>query len=302
MVDAHSPVVIEAAVSRPGAGGHQESLYGPSLAGARAALDAGASVIHFHQDLYLTQKEQIAQIIRMHQEILATHPDALIYSAPLLNEQSNWEINAHYPALAKAGCLSMIDIEMGRTLIPGCNDDGLPNSEWVNGHTFSECDELAAFAREHRAPIALGIYNPAMCYWIREYAKRDLLPKGTFVKIWMGGRYKSWSDREPTVPCALKPTIKALDAYLEALEGVGLPWTVAALGDNILETPVARYALEMGGSIRVGEEDVSGTTTLSNAQQVEAAVALAKSVGRQVVSGAEAKKFLGIRQPVVQAA
>ena len=142
-----------------------------------------------------------------------------------------------------------------------------------------------------------------MCYWIREYAERSLIPTGSMIKIWMGGRYQNWSNRKPGVAFALKQTIKALDAYLEALEGVELPWTVAGLGDNILDTPVARYALEKGGHIRVGQEDVAGTSDLSNSELVQAVIELAYSAGREVVSGAAAKAFLGLdREPAMQTA
>lgn len=290
------PLIIEAAVSLEKGGDSENSLYGPSLAGARASLDAGASIIHHHYDMHLPVDQQIDQVVRMHQEILATHPHALIYPAPLLSGQTNWEIHHHYRVLAEAGCLSMIAIEMGRTMFPLLNDDGLPDSEWINGQTFAECHELVMFANEHRAPLSIGIYTPSMAYWIREYADRGLLPAGTFVKIWFGGRYKVWTDRVPTVRHALPPTVKALDAYLEALEGTNLPWVIAVQGDNILDTPAARYAVEMGGHIRVGEEDVSGTTPLRNAEMVAAVVALASEVGRPVVSGHDARVFLGMKE------
>lgn len=309
-----NPVIIEAAVSlektqgiavlaetssTPDSGAEnseiiQRSLYQPTLAGARAALDAGASIIHHHQDIDLPMDQQVAQVVRINQEILATHPHALIYPAPLLTGKTHEEVHQHYPALAQAGCLTMIAVELGRTLFAVMDDTGLPCNSWVNGQTYSEAHDLVMFANKYQAPLALGIYTPAMCYWIREYAQRGLLPKGTMVKIWFGGRYKVWTNKEPTVRNALAPTVKALDAYLEALEGVDLPWLVATQGDNILDTPVARYALEKGGHIRVGEEDVSGTTHLRNDELVTAAVELAASVGRPLVKGLEAKKHLGM--------
>lgn len=297
-----APLVIEAAVSLEKGPGSDGSLYEPSLEGARASLDAGASIIHHHYDMDLPVDRQIDQVVRMHQEILETHPHALIYPAPLLAGQTNWEIHGHYPILAEAGCLSMMAIEMGRTIFPILSEDGLPDSEWMNGSTFAECHELVMFANAHQTPLSIGIYTPSMGYWIREYAERGLLPKGTFVKIWFGGRYKVWTDRVPTVRHALAPTVKALDAFLEALDGCGLPWVVAVQGDNILDTAAARYALEQGGHIRVGEEDVSGTTRLRNAEMVAAVVDLARQVGRPVVSGVEARRFLGIEQKVALAA
>lgn len=317
MASAENPFIVEAAVSLEKTSGiavlvdgsatsgdtgiAKGSLYGPTLAGARASLDAGASIIHHHQDIDLPMAEQVAQVVRINQEILATHPHALIYPAPLLTGTTHEEVHQHYPALAEAGCLTMIAVELGKTVFAVMDDTGLPSNSWVNGQTYAEAHDMVMFANRHQVPLALGIYTPAMCYWIRAYAERGLLPKGTIVKIWFGGRYKVWTNREPTVRNALAPTVKALDAYLEALEGVDLPWLIATQGDNVLETPVARYALEKGGHIRVGEEDISGTTSLSNRELVEAAIAMARSVGRPVVSGAGARQVLGVpeREPQV---
>lgn len=317
MANTENPVIIEAAVSLEKTNGIEVlvdgsavsentgvakgSLYGPTLAGARASLDAGASIIHHHQDIDLPMAEQVAQVVQINREILATHPHALIYPAPLLTGTTHEEVHQHYPALAEAGCLTMIAVELGKTVFAVMDDTGLPSNSWVNGQSYAEAHDMVMFANRHHVPLALGIYTPAMCYWIRAYAERGLLPKGTIVKIWFGGRYKVWTNREPTVRNALAPTVKALDAYLEALEGVDLPWLIATQGDNVLDTPVARYAIEKGGHIRVGEEDVSGTTSLSNRELVEAAIAMARSVGRPVVSGARALQFLGVpeREPQV---
>lgn len=312
-----TPLIIEAAVSQERASGIEvlvegtpaanaagndsakPSLFGPTVAGARASLDAGASIIHHHQDIDLPMAEQVAQVVRINQEILSTHPNALIYPAPLLTGTTHEEVHQHYPALAEAGCLTMIAVELGKTVFAVMDETGLPNNSWVNGQDYAEAHDLVMFANKHQAPLSLGVYTPAMCYWIQAYAERGLLPKGTMVKIWFGGRHKVWSKREPTVRNSLAPTVKALDAYLEALDGVDVPWMVATQGDNMLDMPVMRYALEQGGHVRVGEEDVSGTTTLSNREMVEAVVAMAKEVGRPVVSGAQAREYLGmpVRQP-----
>jgi 3-keto-5-aminohexanoate cleavage enzyme len=320
MASAETPIIIEAAVSSEKPEGNaailygsesgpdngktagKRSLYGPSLQGARASLDASATIIHHHYDMHLPTDQQIEQIVRMSEEILSTHPHALIYPAPLFTGTTHAENHKHYPALAAAGCLTMVTIEMGLTIFANANADGLPNNQWVSGSTYSEAHELVMFANAHQVPLSLGIYTPATCYWIREYAKRGLLPAGTIVKIWFGGRHKVWSNKEPTVRNALAPTIRALDAYLEALEGVDLPWMISVQGDNILDSEVVRYAIEQGGHIRVGEEDVSCTTSLDNAALVKAAADLAISVGRRPVSGAEAHRYLGLQSKAAQAA
>jgi 3-keto-5-aminohexanoate cleavage enzyme len=72
------------------------------------------------------------------------------------------------------------------------------------------------------------------------------------------------------------------------MAGCGLPWTVSLFGDPVLESPLARYALEQGGHLRVGIEDAAGMTDMNNVDMVQAAAALASEVGRSVATGSSA--------------
>lgn len=298
MLVERSPVLLEIAVSLDKIV-NENSLFEPSLADARACLDAGAAIVHFHQDYCLPPEEQVQQILRMHRAIRESHPDALMFAAPIATPMAGspsvWEVHAHNIALAEAGLLTMMDVQTGRTVFHIHDDDGMPVKEWVTGHPDSEMIELMRFGREQQAALVLAMFNPAQMYLIHDYAARGLLPRGSVLKIWFGGRYRFGTDQIPGVAVALKPTVKALEAYVEAMEGMDLPWFVAATGDDILSTPVARRALELGGHLRIGIEDVSGATRMGNLELVEAAKALAASVGREVISGSRALDFLGVR-------
>ncbi len=48
------------------------------------------------------------------------------------------------------------------------------------------------------------------------------------------------------------------------MEGLGLKWSVGCIGEkSIMDTPLARMALERGGSFHVGLEDwATGTSNL----------------------------------------
>ena len=92
----------------------------------------------------------------------------------------------------------------------------------------------------------------------------------------------------------LPPTVKAVDAYVEVLEGSGLPWSVSALGGDILATPAARYALELDGHLKIGLEDQAGERVLSNEELVAEAVALCVDVGRPVATCAQAAEILDL--------
>lgn len=73
-------------------------------------------------------------------------------------------------------------------------------------------------------------------------------------------------------------------------------WTVAAMGRHQL--PMANLAILLGGHVRVGFEDniyyARGVLATSNAQLVERVVRLARELGREVATPAEARKILGV--------
>ncbi len=76
------------------------------------------------------------------------------------------------------------------------------------------------------------------------------------------------------------------------MAGSALPWTVNLSGDPVLESDLARCALERGGHLRVGIEDAAGMTPLSTAEMAHDAVFLADAVGRTAVSGVDAFRAL----------
>jgi uncharacterized protein (DUF849 family) len=111
------------------------------------------------------------------------------------------------------------------------------------------------------------------------------MPAGALVKFYFGG---------PAAGFGHSPTAKALDAYVEMLDGTGLPWSVAVLGGDCAGSGMARLAIERGGHVRVGLEDYAGPGTPANAELVSAVVALAKECGRAVATCDEAAAILGL--------
>jgi 3-keto-5-aminohexanoate cleavage enzyme len=116
------------------------------------------------------------------------------------------------------------------------------------------------------------------------------------IKLYFGGP-NGYFARGQGVSFGLPPTAKGLAAYLEILElggGSTLPWSVSAIGDDLLRTPVARLAVEAGGHLKVGLEDHAGDRRPSNEELVEEAAALAAEVGRPVASCTQAAAILGL--------
>ena len=90
------------------------------------------------------------------------------------------------------------------------------------------------------------------------------------------------------------PIIEALDLFLAMFGATPAPWAVAVLGGSLLDTPIARAALERGGHLRVGIEDWDDGP--SNVEQVRAAVARCAEVGRPVATIGQAEDLLGMRR------
>jgi 3-keto-5-aminohexanoate cleavage enzyme len=92
----------------------------------------------------------------------------------------------------------------------------------------------------------------------------------------------------------LRPTVTALEAYLELLEPSGLRWSVAVLGGDVVECGMAELAIRHGGHVRVGLEDYAGPGEPSNLDLLRAAVALISGLGHAPASIAQARQILGV--------
>jgi uncharacterized protein (DUF849 family) len=64
------------------------------------------------------------------------------------------------------------------------------------------------------------------------------------------------------------------------------------IGGSLLDSEIARLAVERGGHLRVGIEDFF--TARSNADEVRRADALCRELGRPLASCAEAERLLGL--------
>ena len=93
-------------------------------------------------------------------------------------------------------------------------------------------------------------------------------------------------------PFGLPPTVTALEAYLEILDGCDLPWAVSVVGGDVTTSEVATLALRRGGHLHLGLEFYGGPETPSNTDLVKRAVELCTGAGRAVASPDEAAEIL----------
>lgn len=285
-----TPVVIEAAISPLRRGAPAQSV-DAIVDEADACIRAGAGIIHHHHDMRLAAPDAIDALADTARRIQRAHPGTLVYS-DYLKGHSSEEENAHLDPMAREGILTMFAIDPGITSFASVGNDGLPTRTYTDGLQFLECHRLVDFAKEAGIPISLGVFEPGHLRWILAYEQAAGFSPASMVKLYFGGSRLVDQVDTPGINFGLPGTPAALDLYLSMMAGSALPWTVSLFGDAILDTPLARHALECGGHVRVGVEDAAGMSPLSNAEMVRAAAELAESCGRTPVAGDAARRAL----------
>jgi uncharacterized protein (DUF849 family) len=200
---------------------------------------------------------------------------------------------SHWEPLAEHVRLRIGGFDPGSTNLGMPGEDGLPAGV-VYGVSYDDVRTAFALCERLRLGPSLGIYEPGALRTVLAWQRAGRLPRGTLVKLYFGGDYGLFSTR-PGVSFGLPPTERALEAYLELLDGSGLPWSVSVWGGDLMATPVARLALERGGHLHVGiEEFFSPEREPTNLELVRDAATLAAAVGRPLATPAEAAKLLDL--------
>jgi uncharacterized protein (DUF849 family) len=291
-----APVVIEVALN--GATSKERNPHVPVAPDeiardALACADAGAAIIHSHIDDYtLSGEAAAARYLAAWRPVRAARPDVLLYPTVALGGDIETRY-AHVPVLARAGAIRMSVLDPGSVNLGSAGDDGLPGGfDVVYSHTFADVRYVVGQLAAHRLGPSISIFEPGFLRTALVYHRRGRMPQGALVKLYFGGTagYLGGGD----VSFGLPPTARALEAYLEMLDGVALPWAVAVIGGDVVDTGLARLALERGGHVRVGLEDYAGSQVPTNVQLVEAIGALAAQVGRPVATAAEAATILAL--------
>jgi uncharacterized protein (DUF849 family) len=290
----NSPVIIEAALN-----GVTSKARNPVVPitpeelarDAIACIDAGATVVHTHtHDLFAPPADAADAYAQAYAPVIGARPDAILYPttgvAPTIAVRYG-----HVPLLAERGLIRASFVDTGSVNLGGTGADGLPPaSDYVYTNTFTDI----AYKFEMCERLALGpsiaVFEPGFLRVVVAYHRAGRLPRGTLVKFYFSaGGYLSGRG-EPL--WGAPPIAEALDLYLAMLDGAPIPWAVAVLGGSLLDTPVARLALERGGHFRVGLEDFDAGP--ENAAQVEAATRLCDDAGRAVATLSEAAETLNL--------
>jgi 3-keto-5-aminohexanoate cleavage enzyme len=290
------PVIIECAIN--GVGKKERNPNIPRTpeevkADSLACLDAGAAIIHAHNgSIRWVGQEAVDDYVAAWADIVQSRPDVLWYPTGVAASSTEDRIR-HHELLADLGLIRMAYVDPGSTNTGWADADGIPTGgTYVNTYdhvraAFDQCE------RRRLAP-AIAIYEPGWLNTTLAYHRAGRLPAGAMVKLYFGDEW-GLLGRSRGVSFGLPPTANALLAYLDMLEGSGLPWSVSAWGGDLMKSPVARLALEKGGHLHVGlEEHYDPDRQPTNVELIEEAVALCAEVGRTVATCAQAAALLGV--------
>ncbi|CAM2810360.1 hypothetical protein BST27_01020 [Mycobacterium intermedium] len=286
-----TPVVIECAIN-----GLTSKATNPHVpvepseisADALACMAAGAAIIHNHIDLPGASVQQAAErYLEAWRPILAARPDALLY--PTIHFDESYSISyEHLIPLAAAGMRVGLT-DPGSVNLGGSGTDGVPVGDFVYRNSFQTIDRAFDICRQAKLGPSLAIYEPGFLRATLAWWRAGKLPQGAMVKL-----YFSTENGYLGAPFGLPPTERALDAYLELLDGCDIPWAVSVVGGDLCASPMARLALERGGHLHLGLEFYRGNRTPTNVELVAEAVSLCQSMGREVATPEQAAQILGL--------
>jgi uncharacterized protein (DUF849 family) len=293
-----APVIIEVAVN--GATKRERSPHVPQSPGeiaadAIACIDAGAAIVHIHNaEMGLPWRESAARYAEALRPMRAARPAAVLY--PTMGGGATIaERYDHHLSLADEGIIDMGVIDPGSVNLAATAPDGTPPQA---GHVYvnspADIAYMMGVCRDHRIGPSFAIYEPGFLRTVIAYHRAGALAPGSLTKFYFSGS-GYFSGGYPLFSAPPIPEAFALYHAMLRNEAAELPWGVAILGGNILDTPIARLAVEAGGHIRVGlEDDPLGPP---NVEQVQKAVALCAEVGRPVATPEQTRVILGLPAP-----
>jgi uncharacterized protein (DUF849 family) len=287
------PVIIEAALN-----GVTSSARNPNVPATPEALaedaiacsDAGATVIHTHApDITVPPENARDQYATMFRPVVEKFPGVVCYPTtgvgPAIDDRYR-----HVELLDDLGLIRAGFVDTGSVNLGGTGRHGLPpESTFVYTNTFVDIAHKMKVCAARGLGPSIAIFEPGFLRVVLAYHRAGALPRGTLVKFYfsaggyLGGGEPLWGA--PAIP-------EALDLYLAMLDDAPIPWAVAVLGGSLLDTPVARLALERGGHLRVGLEDWDAGSP--NVAQVQDAARLARRVGRAVATVGDTAALLGL--------
>ncbi len=297
---ADTPVVLECAIN--GSTTKATNPLAPETVEEQTAeiircLDAGATIVHTHSNQPNEDPKVAARsYMEVYRPVWQKHPHAILYATANFDPKEynrtrrTWPGQTqcgHHRLLAEAGLVNMVLLDTGVVPLGVYDTEGMPGPEsaffWY-GFWPDDVRVVKEICDDFGTGASISVFEPGWMKNVVAMARAGTLPRGSKLNIYFAPY--SFAGMAPPIP-------EALELYLKMMEGLDLEWSVGCIGDrSIMDTPLARMALERGGSFRVGLEDWAKGP--GNLEQMARAKEIIDAVGRPVVTGAEAIEHLDI--------
>jgi 3-keto-5-aminohexanoate cleavage enzyme len=294
------PVILECAIN-----GSVTKAKNPNAPGTLAehtdeiirCLDAGATIVHMHSNQPNEDVKLAAQpYLEVFKPVWKKHPHGILYATANFDPKVYNRTRRPWPGkvqcghqriLAEAGVVNMVLFDTGVVPLGVYDREGVPGPDsaffWY-GFWPDDVRYIQELCKDLGTGASISVFEPGWMKNVVAMARAGTLPRGSKLNIYFAS--DEYAGMAPAIP-------EALEMYLKMMEGLDLEWAVGYIGDrSVMDTPLARLALQRGGSFRVGIEDWGKGT--SNVEQLKRAKEIIAAVGRPVVTGAEAIKHLDI--------
>lgn len=288
------PLIIEASIngqtpnsSNPNVPYSDEEIVEQAV----ACMEAGAALVHNHTEEPVIggsgslDAEKYASAWR---KLLKIRPDAILTpTMPVGQEGITVQTRyAHVEAMAREGLITQGLCDPGSFNYAALDDEGLfSDSNYVYRNDMHDSRYYVESCRQLNIGLSISIFEPGFIKFIMAYHRAGKLPAGALLKFYFGADSMSFG---------LPPTAKALEAYLEMIEGSGLPWLVSSFGDDCVGCGIAEEAIKRGGHVQVGLEPYVGPRTPTNLELVQEVAQLAARYERPLATPVEAAQILNL--------
>ena len=238
-------------------------------ADVRRCADAGASLVHVHaRDAEGRPTLDTAVFRATARRIKREAPEMIIQLSTGARAGRDWEARANPVRLLP----EMASFTTGSNNLPGIVYENAPDFLLF----------LAGVFKETGVKPEIEVFETGMISNALFLKKKKLLTPPLHFDFVLGA------------PGAMPGTVRNLVFLADTLPP-GSTWSVAGIGPA--EIPLATAAIAMGGHVRVGIEDnlrLPDGALATNAQLVATAATIARTIGRDIASPAEARQILSL--------
>ncbi|MDJ0873882.1 MAG: 3-keto-5-aminohexanoate cleavage protein [Desulfobacterales bacterium] len=238
-------------------------------ADVRRCAEAGASLVHVHaRDAEGRPTLDTAVFKETVRRIKNETPEVIIQLSTGARAGRDWEARANPVHLLP----EMASFTTGSNNLPGIVYENAPDFLLF----------LAGVFKATGVKPEIEVFEAGMISNALFLQKKELLAPPLHFDFVLGA------------PGAMPATVRNLVFLADTLPP-GSTWTVAGIGPA--EIPLATAAIAMGGHVRVGIEDnllLPDGTLATNAELVATVATIARTMGREVASPAEARQILSL--------